>query len=76
MMKLRRELTEYLQGIDARISIHDFRMIHGELKDDLIFEILVPYDVKKTDQELREMLLDRLGKENKTYSMKLTIDRE
>ena len=76
MMKLRRELTEYLQGIDTRISIHDFRMIHGELKDDLIFEILVPYDVKKTDQELREMLLDRLGKENKTYSMKLTIDRE
>lgn len=76
MMRLKVELSDYVKRFDERISLHDFRMVHGKERDKLIFEILVPYDVQKTDGEIRDMLWEKLKEREKECEISLTVDRE
>lgn len=77
VMSLREELSSYLKTISPDISIHDFRLIRRETEHShLIFEILVPYDVAKTDDELRSLLCARISAAGRDYVVTITVDRE
>ena len=76
-MTLREELSSYLKTISPDISIHDFRLIRRESEHShLIFEILVPYDLTKTDNELRALLCTRIADCGRDYEVAITVDRE
>lgn len=45
-----RTLTETIVGdIDERLSLHDFRLVRGEHRINVIFDVVVPFGFKKTD---------------------------
>lgn len=39
---LREQITSYLRGLDARLTLHDFRVVPGERQTNLIFDCLMP----------------------------------
>ncbi|MEI3153227.1 MAG: hypothetical protein V8S82_06360 [Eubacteriales bacterium] len=39
--------------IDERVTIHDFRMVTGPTHTNVIFDIVVPYDVKPNGGEIQ-----------------------
>ena len=39
--------------IDERITIHDFRMVTGPTHTNVIFDVVVPYRFRLSDEELR-----------------------
>lgn len=47
-------LEEVLNKIDNRITYHDFRMVDGQESVSLIFEVVVPYEYEKEQQEALE----------------------
>ena len=53
MINLRREIAELYAKVDKRIEIHDFHLIRAEDHDRIVFEILVPYDLEISDDEIR-----------------------
>ncbi len=49
---LRREVEELVRQVDARITIHDFRMVQGPTHTNLIFDALIPFDLPLSDKEV------------------------
>ena len=53
---LRTAVAEKVQAIDPRLTIHDFRTVPGPTHTNLIFDVVVPYDVKLTDEQVRQQV--------------------
>lgn len=49
-------VSETIQQISPKLSIHDFRMVTGPTHTNLIFDVLLPYDAGLTEEELREQV--------------------
>lgn len=59
-----RELTAQLAAeIDGDITVHDFRITAGPLHTNLIFDVVVPYSVKRTDAEVKKLLAEKLAEQ-------------
>ena len=43
-----------VSGIDARLTIHDFRMVPGNTHTNLIFDVVLPFDFKEEPRQLLE----------------------
>ena len=52
VLKLKQETSDLVKAIDARITMHDFRVVTGPTHTNLIFDVVVPYDFPMTDDEV------------------------
>ena len=53
----RGELSKLIQKeLDPRVTIHDFRMVQGPTHTNLIFDAVLPYDIKLTDKEAEDRI--------------------
>ena len=59
-MGLRRRIAALGHEINPDISIHDFRMVSGETHTNLIFDAVVPYQLKLTDQEVLQQFQEKI----------------
>ncbi len=68
-------LGNVLQEIDSRISFHDFRMVEGKNKINLIFDLVVPreYGRKKKDW-LKEEVTKKVTEIDKRYCLIITAE--
>ncbi len=74
--ELKAMVKEILKEIDERISFHDFRIVAGPTHTNLIFDIVVPYSVKRSDDELVDMVKEKVI-ENKEYCFcVINVDRD
>ena len=66
VLKIRDKTVQLLHDLDPACTIHDFRMVHGEHKTNLIFDMVVPidYDEKKKN-ELPLQLMERIKAKNR-----------
>lgn len=72
--RLKELVIENIKELDQNLSIHDFRIVPGEEKTNLIFDVVVPLDYKLSDSDVQKMIKDKL-KEQGPYECALTIDR-
>lgn len=71
-----RVLTEaMLQDIDASLSLHDFRMVFGEERINVIFDVVVPFSYREADT-LQAELERRLRTVDPRLCVVLTVDQD
>ena len=71
-----RELTKQLAlQVDPSLTIHDFRITAGPLHTNLIFDVVVPYEVKLTEDEVRQQLARKLREQDERYHAVIQVDR-
>ncbi len=73
--ELRALAARLAAGIDPAITIHDFRVTAGPLHTNLIFDVVVPYDVPFTDQQVKTRLAQALADADSAYHAVITVDR-
>ena len=73
--ELRQAVAEKLTEIDPRIKIHDFRMVPGPTHTNLIFDALVPAELKLSDRALEEQIENLVHNTWKKYFAVVDIDR-
>lgn len=73
---LRRRVKECVRDIDGRLSIHDFRVVVGPTHTNLIFDMVIPYKFKMTEEEIMKIIKDKIKDEGKQYYFVVDIDRE
>ena len=56
-------------------TIHDFRMVEGPTHTNLIFDVVVPNEVKTSEAELKRRMEDILRESFQGYYFVITIDR-
>ncbi len=76
VLSLKEYTKNAIKNIDGRLSIHDFRVVHGDTHTNLIFDITKPYSVKLADSELNAKVANAIKTLNKNYFAVTKIDRE
>lgn len=72
----KRVAKEVLAEIDPQLSMHDFRMVSGQERTNLIFDLVLPFECKLKEKELLEQLDLGLQKKDPTYHAVVNIDRD
>ena len=72
---LREKVNEGVVLLIEGASIHDFRMVQGPTHTNLIFDVVVPYGVKESDEQLKEKLSKMVQIIDETYFTVINIDR-
>lgn len=70
------KVERIISKLDNRLHMHDFRLVTGETHTNLIFDLVVPYDCKYTDKQLKEEIDIQLKSEDMDYYTIITFDRE
>lgn len=70
-----RELTRTLAvQVHPDLTIHDFRITAGPLYTNLIFDVVVPYEVPLTDEQVRAQLAQKLQQQDPRYHAVIQVD--
>lgn len=65
-----------LAGLDGRLTLHDFRIVQSEVGTSVAFDVIKPYDVKLSDDEILQRIKAKFSELNKDYKLSVVIDRE
>ena len=71
---LRMAVAEKVKSIDPRLTIHDFRIVPGSTHTNLIFDVVVPYDVKLTADEVRRRIGALVKELDENYFAVVQVD--
>ena len=73
--EVKKSVLSVVGDIDERITIHDFRMVSGSMHTNLIFDAVIPYDIKLSDKEMRELISEKITAFDPHYRTVIEIDR-
>ena len=65
-----------VSAIDERLSIHDFRMVRGPEHTNLIFDLVLPFDMKDKKKELKALIDEKVQFQGSKYYTVITFDDE
>ena len=74
--RMREKVGQKLSEIDGRLQFHDFRMVTGPEHTNLIFDVVLPYDMRGREKELQRRLEEALQEPEQRYYLVLTFDAE
>ncbi len=73
---LRARVLAAVKEIDERLGIHDFRFVEGTTHTNLIFDVTVPFEVKDSDQTVKDEISAKISEMDPNYFTVVTVDRE
>lgn len=72
---LKERVSALLQARDQRLSLHDFRMTQGRKHMNLVFDVALPSDLQRQQEDIRKQVEDDLNADGGvTYHVKITFD--
>ena len=71
---LRMAVAEQVKTIDPRLTIHDFRIVPGPTHTNLIFDTVVPYDVKLPHDQVQKRIGELVRQMDGNYFAVVQID--
>ncbi len=75
ILRAREQVAALVREIDEHMTIHDFRMTRGPLHTNLIFDVMVPYSVKCSDEEVKAAVTAKLREADPGCYPVIQVDR-
>lgn len=72
---LREFVLSTVKEIDETLSIHDFRTVIGKTHTNLIFDLVLPFESKFTEEEITELVCARILEQRPNHYCVVTVDR-
>lgn len=77
LTRLRECCGMLLRCRDPRLSLHDFRMVPGRNHMNLVFDVVLPWDLRGQEESIRLEIEEFLNREtNRAYHIRITFDAE
>lgn len=73
--RVKKLVLEKLKEINENISIHDFRMVTGNTHTNLIFDVVIPYEMKEDNNYLKEEIISKIKELSEDYIPVIHLDR-
>lgn len=73
---LREMMRNELISIDRCLSLHDFRVVDGPTRTNLIFDIVIPHDCKFDEEYITNELRCRASQIDKRYALVIMFDAD
>ena len=74
-LSLKAEVSGYLDQIDPKLSMHDFRIVKGPTHTNVIFDIVIPYDYPVSDQEVMDSITKRIQTNHPDFFTVIEADK-
>ncbi len=71
---LKETVSRIVKNVNELLTIHDFRIVDGPTHTNLIFDVVVPYDVKISNKELNLILNDKIKEYDSRLCTVITFD--
>ena len=76
LMEYVKILKEVVSEIDDSIRFHDVRLVVGETHKNLIFDLLVSFEFKYTDEELIDLVKTKIREKDPIINCVIQIDKD
>ncbi len=77
VLEMKEKVEEMVHSLDGSFSMHDFRMVKGPTRTNLIFDVEVPRKTSLTDNEIMNRLKEQIhGLPGSKYFAVIQIDHE
>ena len=73
---LKEDLFRVLKDYNHELSMHDFRVVKGNSHTNVIFDVVIPFDCKCSQSEIRKLIADKLATYDKTYYAVIEFDTD
>lgn len=70
------KVAEIAQKIHPGLSVHDFRIVRGAKQTKLVFDLAVPYGVRRSHRQLKEEIEEKLAQQGVFYATVIRFDGE
>lgn len=74
LKRLKSKVSCILNSIDERLSLHDFRSVPGDSHTNLIFDVVLPFDVKVSEEEIRRRVCSEVSKDMPRHNCVIKFD--
>lgn len=75
-IRLKEQVLKVIHGLDAEISMHDFRLVKRPAYTNVMFDVVVPYDFYLSDNEVEERLQKEVRQMDGKYYAVIHVDKE
>lgn len=75
VMELRQKVDLILKNIDECVTMHDFRVANSAFGTTVSFDVLVPFGFKYSDEEIIQLVDNRIKEISGDYSTNIQIDK-
>ncbi len=74
--RVKNNVKEIIEKIDPVITFHDFRVVSGPTHTNVIFDIVVPYDYKLSDDELIKQISNAIHESDERLFAVIEVDKD
>lgn len=72
---LRDFITMAVHHVDERLSIHDFRTVIGQSHTNMIFDLVIPFEIERDTDEICRAIEEEVWLHHPNYYCVITVDR-
>ena len=72
---LHSQIETILTTLDASVKLHDFRVVSGPTHTNIIFDVLIPFEFKMSDEEVVSYLQKRIHDIDDRYYGVIQVDK-
>ena len=76
VIEMRERVSKIVLDIDESFSMHDFRMVKGPTKTNIIFDVAIPFDATKTEDEITKIIKEKVAEIDKKYKPVIIIEKQ
>ena len=73
---LKEKVCDILRNIDPVLTLHDFRTVKGPTHTNIIFDVVKPYRFPLSDEELKQLLSEKIQSMGKNFYPIIQIDEK
>jgi Co/Zn/Cd efflux system component len=74
-IRLHDEVVSLLHTLDSKLSLHDFRVVNGPTHTNLVFDVVVPFGFRLSDEEVLKSVSERVHELEGTCYAVIQIDK-
>ena len=74
--ELKNQVGLLISSVAPEIGMHDFRVVRGVSHSNLIFDVVVPFGFRYSDERLTELIAEKIHQFNPTYHAVVRVDHD
>lgn len=74
--EMRKKVSKIVFEINEQFSMHDFRMVKGPTKTNIIFDVAIPFETKQTEEEIVKAIKEKVVEIDKKYQPVIIIEKQ
>lgn len=74
--RLKKEVSEIVKTTAPALSLHDFRLVKGDRRTNIIFDLVVPYAEENDEEKIKSEISRKIKELDPTYFAVIEIDND